>query len=114
MKIALCTNFLQEEHWRSRLCDAVADKFLTIEDCGGIDAAYLPGCAAAVVALDGPAGLAVVRTLRESSPLPILWIADEPDYALFAYQYRVTEFLLHNATAEQLSAALTHLEEESA
>ena len=78
-----------------------------------------PSCTAAydaaVVALDGPDGLTAVRELRQRAPLlPILWIADEMEYAVFAFRYRVTAFLLRDASTSALRSAINTMRRESA
>ena len=79
--------------------------------CSGCTAAY----DAAVVALDGPDGLTAVRELRQRAPLlPILWIADEMEYAVFAFRYRVTAFLLRDASTSALRSAINTMRRESA
>lgn len=116
MRLALLARYLDGDLWEERLCAAFPEAALPVDEYNALSA--LSGRAAAydaaVVALDGPDGLTAVRALREQAPRqPILWIADEADYAVFAFRYRVTAFLLHDAPAAALRHALQELLHES-
>lgn len=115
MRLALYTQFLEGDLWEQRLCAAAAGLSLQLEECSRTDdlAELAQSCDAAVIAMDGPGGLGAVRALRAANLLiPVLWIADEPDYAVFAYRYHVNDFLLKSTADWALLAALKHLGEE--
>ena len=115
MHLALLARYLDGDLWEARLCAAIPEEPLPVDEFNALSA--LSGCAAAydaaVVALDGPDGLTAVRELRQRAPLlPILWIADEMEYAVF--RYRVTAFLLRDASTAALRSAINTIRRESA
>ena len=112
MHLALLARYLDGDLWEARLCAAIPEEPLPVDEFNALSA--LSGCTAAydaaVVALDGP-----VRELRQRAPLlPILWIADEMEYAVFAFRYRVTAFLLRDASTSALRSAINTMRRESA
>lgn len=112
MYLALLTRYMEGDLWRERLCAALADEPPQIDEYNTLDTMteQPPAYDAAVVAVDGPDGLTAVRTLRErSSQIPILWIADEAEYAVFAFRYRVTAFLLQDAPETALCTAIDEI-----
>lgn len=117
MHLALLARYLDGDLWEARLCAAIPEEPLPVDEFNALSA--LSGCTAAydaaVVALDGPDGLTAVRELRQRAPLlPILWIADEMEYAVFAFRYRVTAFLLRDASTATLRSAINTMRRESA
>lgn len=113
MRLALCTHFLDGDIWKERL-QAAEGNISIIDEYGSakelLDSRITYN--AVVVAQRGVAGLQDVRLLRESGcTLPILWIADESEYALFSYRYRVTFFLLDTEEQEALCTALSRIRE---
>ncbi len=115
MYLALLARYMEGDLWKERLHAALADELPQIDEYNTLAAmtAQSPGYDAAVVAVDGPEGLTAVRTLRERSPqLPILWIADEAEYAVFAFRYRVTAFLLRDASQTALCTAIDEIRRE--
>lgn len=120
MHLALLARYLDGDLWEARLCAAIPEEPLPVDEFNALSAlSALSGCAAAydaaVVALDGPDGLTAVRELRQRAPLlPILWIADEMEYAVFAFRYRVTAFLLRDASTAALRSAINTIRRESA
>ena len=77
MHLALLARYLDGDLWEARLCAAIPEEPLPVDEFNALSA--LSGCTAAydaaVVALDGPDGLTAVRELRQRAPLlPILWI----------------------------------------
>lgn len=113
MRLALCTGFLDGGVWGERLQAvdigiSVIDEYDSAEELLRSIAVY----DAVVVALKGVAGLQAVRTLWEAgNSMPLLWIADEEEYAHFAYRYQVTFFLTDAEGAEALSNALVRVKE---
>ena len=96
MKLALCTNFIDGDLWRERLCAAAPESITLIDEFCGADELLKSHHSydAVVVAQRGVAGLQTVRWLRDAGCLlPLLWIADEYDYGRFSYRYQVTWFL---------------------
>ena len=117
MHLALLARYLDGDLWEARLCAAVPEEPLPVDEFNALSA--LSGCTAAydaaVVALDGPDGLTAVRELRQRAPLlPILWIADEMEYAVFAFRYRGTAVLLRAASTAALRSAINTMRRESA
>lgn len=81
MHLALLARYLDGDLWEARLCAAVPEEPLPVDEFNALSA--LSGCTAAydaaVVALDGPDGLTAVRELRRgrrcclSSGLQMRW-----------------------------------------
>lgn len=116
MKLALCTHFLDGDIWKERLVDADSS-IMEIEEYGsaGELLSSTSQYDAVVVAMRGVAGLQTVRSLREADMMrPLLWIADENEYALFSYRYQVTFFMLNTEDQEALRDALQRIKEEAA
>ncbi|WP_028828971.1 response regulator [Proteocatella sphenisci] len=110
MNVGLCTAFLEEDVWASRLLVAALPQKLEITNCNNVQALLrileLKTFSLLIVALNGVTGLETVRQLWEKAPeVPILWISDE-DYSLFGYQYRVSRFLCKPVSDIKLSEAV--------
>lgn len=110
MNVALCSAFLEEDIWESRLLTAASPQRLEITECNSAQALLpafeLKPFSLMTVTLNGTAGLEAVRKLREKVPdVPLLWISDE-DFSLFGYQYRVTYFLRRPVSDVQLREAI--------
>ena len=111
MNVALCTAFLEEDVWESRLRAAAFPQKLDITECNSAQALLripeLKPFSFLAVALNGVASLEAVRQLRAKAPdIPIVWISDE-DYSLFGYQYRVTYFLCRPVQDTELRHAVS-------
>ena len=116
MRLALCVHFLDGDIWKERL--RAADEGIAVIDEYGSAKELLDSVNVhdvVIVALRGVAGLQAVRTLREAKYMqPLVWIADEEEYALFSYRYRVAFFLLDTEEPAVLRSALRRAREEGA
>lgn len=110
VNIALCVIYIEGDLWEERLKAASLNIELQIDEYNRTDI-LLPELShydAVVVAMDGVAGLQVVRAIRTvSDDIALLWISDE-DYSHFSYQNHVTHFLLKAASDAELKKALNH------
>ncbi len=111
MNVALCTAFLEEDIWESRLVTAAFPRSVELTGCNSANALLplleLKSFSLLIVLLNGVAGLDAVRRIREKAPdVPLLWISNE-DYSVLGYQHRVTCFLRRPVSDIELRDAVT-------
>ena len=105
MRLALYCRLPEQNFWKTRLLSVLDSMKVTIQAFAELSAwrAHAAAYSGAVVVVDGPDGLTAVRTLREQNArMPMVWLADEAVFAVFAYRYRVDGFALRTANADEL------------
>lgn len=110
MKIAICAPFMKSDIWQERLRHAAPgyslefDEFYHPEDVRSAVHFHYHAC---VVVMVGAVGMEAVVAARERDiGLPILWISDDDDFSLAAYDLQVTMFLNLSCSDKELADAM--------
>ena len=112
MKIALCTELRNVEWFESRLRSLFdGDGQLAIDELWNenqlAQALRRSRYHAVVIAMTGAKGLeAAIQAKRLASETPLVWWSDDKNFALIAYQLRISAFLPADCSDQELYEAM--------
>lgn len=110
MRIAICAPFMESDIWQERLRRAAPghslefDEFYHPDDVRGAHRFSYHAC---VVAMAGAVGMESAVAARErDTALPILWLSDDDNFSLAAYDLQATMFLNLGCSDRELANAM--------